>query len=90
MRDKLSNETDWLDLQEDRVKLLKRLKTFMAVTNETKWQHFGFMESLKRFTNCTQKQNESVNEYRRRFEAQADQVFKILGTEVLDAYAAKM
>ncbi|CAJ1970103.1 unnamed protein product [Cylindrotheca closterium] len=55
MRDKLSNETDWIDLQEDHVKLLKRMQTFMTVTDETKWQHFGLMESLKRFTNFTQK-----------------------------------
>ncbi|CAJ1960849.1 unnamed protein product [Cylindrotheca closterium] len=47
------------------------------------------MESLKRFTNCTQKQNESVNDYRRRFEAQADQVFEILGNNVLRVYATK-
>ncbi|CAJ1944831.1 unnamed protein product [Cylindrotheca closterium] len=89
MRDKLSNETDWLDLKEDHVMLLKRIKTFMTITDETEWQHFGLMESLKRFTNCTQKQNESVNNYRRRFEAQADQVFEILGTDVLHVYATK-
>ncbi|CAJ1964165.1 unnamed protein product [Cylindrotheca closterium] len=89
MRDKLSNETDWLDLKEDHVMLLKRIKTFMTITDETKWQHFGLMESLKRFTNCTQKQNESVNGYRRRFEAQADHVFEILGTDVLHVYATK-
>ncbi|CAJ1934695.1 unnamed protein product, partial [Cylindrotheca closterium] len=89
MRDKLSNETDWLDLKEDHVMLLKRMKTFMTITDETEWQHFGLMESLKRFANCTQKQNESVNDYRRRFEAQADQVFEILGTDVLHVYATK-
>ncbi|CAJ1947010.1 unnamed protein product, partial [Cylindrotheca closterium] len=89
MRDKLSNETDWLDLKEDHVMLLKHIKTFMTITDETEWQHFGLMESLKRFTNCTQKQNESVNDYRRRFEAQADQVFEILGTDVLHVYATK-
>ncbi|CAJ1954950.1 unnamed protein product [Cylindrotheca closterium] len=89
MRDKLSNETDWVELQADHVKLLKRMKTFMTVTDETEWQHFGLMESLKRFTNCTQKQNKSVNDYRRRFEAQADQVFEILGNDVLHVYATK-
>ncbi|CAJ1962785.1 unnamed protein product, partial [Cylindrotheca closterium] len=89
MRDKLSNETDWLDLKEDHVMLLKRMKTFMTITDETEWQHFGLMESLKRFANCTQKQNESVNDYRRRFEAQADQVFEILGIDVLHVYATK-
>ncbi|CAJ1952045.1 unnamed protein product [Cylindrotheca closterium] len=89
MRDKLSNETDWLDLKEDHVMLLKRIKTFMTITDETEWQHFGLMESLKRFTNCTQNQNEFVNDCRRRFEAQADQVFEILGTDVLHVYATK-
>ncbi|CAJ1956180.1 unnamed protein product [Cylindrotheca closterium] len=49
----------------------------------------GLTESLKRFTNCTQKQNESVNDYRRRFEAQADQLFEILGNDVLHVYATK-
>ncbi|CAJ1970388.1 unnamed protein product [Cylindrotheca closterium] len=89
MRDKLSTEADWQDLQEDHMKLLKRMKTFMTVTDETEWQHFGLMESLKRFMNCTQKQNESVNDYRRRFKAQADQLFEILGTNVLHVYATK-
>ncbi|CAJ1947450.1 unnamed protein product [Cylindrotheca closterium] len=87
MRDKLSNETDWLDLKEDHVTLLKRMKTFMTITDETKWQHFGLMESLRSLANCTQKQNESVNDYRRRFEAQADQVFEILGN--MHVYATK-
>ncbi|CAJ1938528.1 unnamed protein product [Cylindrotheca closterium] len=35
------------------------------------------------------KQNESVNDYRRRFEAQADQLFEILGTDVLHVDATK-
>ncbi|CAJ1951076.1 unnamed protein product [Cylindrotheca closterium] len=34
MRDKLSNETDWLDLKEDHVMLLKRIKTFMTIMDE--------------------------------------------------------
>ncbi|CAJ1948798.1 unnamed protein product [Cylindrotheca closterium] len=53
MRDKLSNDTDWLDLKEDHVMLLRR------------------------------------GNYRRRFEAQADQVFKILGINVVHVYATK-
>ena len=87
MKDKLGREIDWeTDLFDNPIELLKRIEKFMTTTADTEWEYFRLWETMGKMLNCKQKEKESVNDFRNRFEETAKGVKSLIGDDALEHF----
>ena len=90
MKDKLLNEVEYNDkLDGDPNALLKLIKKFMTTSDVTDWEPITLWETFQKWVNCRQRGNETVAEYRKRFDKSATTVLLFMGNSWLDVFASK-
>ena len=90
MTDKLEREHDFeTTLFNNPVELLLRIRKFMTITADTEWEFFGLWEAMTKLFNCRQKENESIANYRKRYEEAADAVEMLTGSQLLEVFLEK-
>ncbi|CAJ1940743.1 unnamed protein product, partial [Cylindrotheca closterium] len=90
MKDKILQEVDYNEkIEGDPIELLRRINKFMTTSDVTDWEPITLWEALQKWVNCRQKGNETVIEYRRRFEECATTVLSFMGDSWLDVFASK-
>ncbi|CAJ1967919.1 unnamed protein product, partial [Cylindrotheca closterium] len=90
MKDKIIQEVDYNEkIEGDPIELLRRINKFMTTSDVTDWEPITLWEALQKWVNCRQKGNETVIEYRKRFEECATTVLSFIGDSWLDVFAAK-
>ena len=84
MQEKLKHEPDYYTtLYRDPIELLKRIRKFMTTSDDADWEMFEVWEAFRKLLNTQQGKDESVPDYRRRFEANADALEDLIGKKVL-------
>ena len=87
MKDKLEREPDFnIEMFNDPILMLRRIKRFMTESDETTWEYFGLWETMKRLVQCEQRPGEDIASYRRRFEdCYVTLTEKMMGADALHA-----
>ncbi|CAJ1939914.1 unnamed protein product, partial [Cylindrotheca closterium] len=90
MKDKILQEVNYNEkIEGDPIELLRRINKFMTASDVTDWEPITLWEALQKWVNCCQKGNETVIEYRKRFEECATTVLSFMGDSWLDVFASK-
>lgn len=87
MEDKLEREPDFdEELYRNPIELLTRIRRFMETSEETDWEFFALWEALKKLVNCRQDNNETPNDFRKKFEERSKIVKALLGGNFLKGW----
>ena len=83
MQDKLKREPDYrTTLYNDPIELLKRIQTLMTRSDEADFELVGLWEAIKKLAGTHQGKEESVADYRRRWEVNSKAVEDLVGDKV--------